>query len=179
MKLVVLGLPGAGKGSQAVLLSKALSIPRICAGEMLREISKEKSSLGKIVKETVQKGELVSDDLIFTLLKQRLRKSDTRKGFILDGTPRTLNQAQMFRKLFSLDKVFVLKIDEKTAMTRLLKRGRGDDTPVAIGRRFEIFNREIGQIVKLYHDLGILVEINAKAAPQVAHKEILSHLKRG
>lgn len=178
MKLAVLGFPGAGKGSQAKLLSETLSIPRICPGEMLRALSREKSPLGKRVKVMIEKGELVPDNLVLALLRQRLGESDAQRGFILDGTPRTLNQAQMFRKLFSLDKVFVLKIDEKTAMARLLKRGREDDTPEAIGRRFKIFNREIDQIVKLYHGLSILVEIDANATPQVVHKRTLSQLKR-
>lgn len=177
MKLTILGLPGSGKGSQAELLSKTFSIPRICVGAMLRELSRGRDDLGKKVRETLKKGELVPDDLVFTLLNQRLRKSDTRKGFILDGIPRTLNQAQMFRELFSLEKVFLLKIDEKTAIARLLKRGREDDTPEAIKRRFTIFSREIGQIVALYRGLGVLVEIDAKDDSQVVHQRILAELK--
>lgn len=179
MKLAVLGPPGSGKGSQAELLSKTFSIPRICAGEMLRELSREKSRLGKRVKEAVEKGELVSDDLVSTLLEQRLEESGIQKGFILDGTPRTLNQAQMYRKLFTLDKVILLKIDEKTATARLLRRGREDDNPEAIKRRFTNFNREIGPIAELHRRLGVLVEIDTRNdSIQAVHQKILAELRQ-
>lgn len=177
MRISVIGSPGAGKGSQAKLLSETFSIPRICAGEMLRELANEKSALGKRVKETIERGELVPGDLVVTLLKRRLKKSDTKKGFILDGIPRTSNQVRMFRKLFSLDKIFLLRVDEKTAMERLRKRGRKDDTPEAIRRRLANFNREIDRIVAMYRDPGVLIEVNANAAPQVVHQRILAELK--
>lgn len=176
MKISVLGPPGAGKGTQATLLAKTLGIPRICAGEMLRELGKERSSLGKKVKETIEGGELVPDDLVSTLLEGRLKEGDAKKGFVLDGIPRTENQVQMFDKLFSLDKVILLKLDKETAISRLLGRGREDDTPKAIERRFAIFNREIGRIAERYRAAGVLVEIDAKGDPQEVHRRIISHL---
>lgn len=178
MRIAIIGLPGSGKGSQARLLSETFSIPRICVGEMLRELGKEKSALGRKVKETLKRGELVPDDLVLVLLKQRLKKSDTRKGFVLDGIPRTSNQVRMFHKLFSLDKTFLLRVAEKVAITRLLKRGREDDTPEAIKKRLEIFNREIGQIAELCRELGVLVEIDAAGdSVQAVHQRILAELK--
>ena len=179
MRIAIIGLPGSGKGSQARLLSETFSIPRICAGEMLRELGKEKSALGRKVKETLKRGELVPDDLVLALLKQRLKKSDTRRGFVLDGIPRTLNQVRMFRKLFSLDKVFLLRVAEKVAVARLLKRGREDDTPEQIKKRLEIFNREIGQIAELCRELGVLVEIHtAGDSVQATHQRILAELNQ-
>lgn len=178
MKLAVLGPPGAGKGTQAELLAKTFAIPRISMGELLRELGRERSELGKRVKRTLVKGELVPDDLVLTLLKERLRKSDTKKGFVLDGIPRTLKQAQEFHKLFSLDKIFVLKIGEKTATARLLKRGREDDTPEAIKKRFAIFNRGVGKIIELYRSSRVLEESDAGDRPRVVHQRILSRLKQ-
>lgn len=179
MLISVLGPPGAGKGTQAKLLAKTLGVPRICAGEMLRELSGEESRLGKRVKETITRGELVPNELVLDLLRKRLAESDTQGGFVLDGIPRTEDQVRMFAKLFSLDKVFLLKLDGETAIARLLERGREDDTPKAIERRFAIFNREIGKISKRYQKAGILVEIDAGGDPREVHRRILVELEKG
>lgn len=127
MNLVLLGAPGAGKGTQAALLSVKLGIPHVSTGEILREEVKKGSSPGKKVRVFMSKGELVPDELVLEVIKRRLSERDCDKGFILDGFPRTLFQAENLDRLLGkigkqIDRVIKLNVSEKTALNRLTAR---------------------------------------------------------
>lgn len=138
MRLLLLGAPGAGKGTQAKLLCARLGIPQISTGDMLREEIKSNSPLGGRVKATIERGELVSDDLIGELLAQRLKQPDCEQGFLLDGFPRNINQARLLDTLgVVLDHVIVLEADDEEIVKRI------------VGRRIHVASGRIYHV--LYH----------------------------
>ncbi|HCZ06881.1 MAG: adenylate kinase [Thermotogota bacterium] len=127
MRLVFLGPPGAGKGTQAKILSKKLGIPHISTGDMLREAIASGSELGKRVETIVSSGALVSDDLMAEIVRERLSQADCSNGFILDGYPRTVNQAETLKEILKelgtkLDLVILIDVDEETLVERITSR---------------------------------------------------------
>jgi len=128
MRLVLLGLPGAGKGTQAKRIAEEYHLTAISTGEMLREATKEKDTFGLRVQEYMNKGELVPDEWINSLVKSRLQAKDVENGFVLDGYPRTLQQAKMLEAYLqsqnqNLDAVFFLDVSQDTLRHRLAQRG--------------------------------------------------------
>lgn len=124
MRIILLGPPGAGKGTQAELLSKKLGIPKISTGDLLREEIDRRSELGIRAKEKVEKGELVDDELVFAILKKRIEKDDCKNGYILDGFPRNVAQAEKFYKIFNNQQELVIEISvsEDELVRRLTSR---------------------------------------------------------
>ena len=123
MNLILLGAPGAGKGTQAELLFEKLSIPAISTGNMLREAMANGSELGKQIKEIMDSGNLVPDDVIFTIVAERVAKSDCQNGFILDGVPRTLNQAEgLMARGIRIEHVVSIEIDDDVVAGRMTGR---------------------------------------------------------
>lgn len=122
MNIILLGSPGVGKGTYAEVLAEKLEIPHISTGDLLREIANEDSELGKQVKEIIDKGDLVSDELVLEILKKRLKKEDCEKGFILDGYPRNLKQAEDLKKTVKVDKVINYVAKDKVILERLSGR---------------------------------------------------------
>jgi adenylate kinase len=158
--VLLLGPQGSGKGTQAKLISKTYGIPQVATGDMARELKELDTPLGHEVKEIYDRGELLSDDLIVRMIRDRLSRGDTIPGFILDGFPRNLAQAEALDALLeevgrSLDVVFEFRIgDREVLMERIAKRaieeGRTDDTPDAIRKRLEIYDRETAPLVEHY-----------------------------
>ena len=136
MKLILLGAPGVGKGSHAKLISKKYSIPQISMGDIIRENIKQGSGLGLKFKEYTDKGNLVPDELVIELLKDRLKKEDCEEGYILDGFPRTIAQAQALEEITPIDKVLLLDCTEETIVQRL----SGRRTCKKCGKIFHIIN---------------------------------------
>ena len=122
MRIILLGPPGAGKGTQAKILAEELSIPHISTGDILRKASSQRTPLGLKAKGYMNKGQLVPDDLIIELIEERLGKGDCQRGFLLDGFPRTVSQARTLEKISSIDKVIELKLADKVVMERLCGR---------------------------------------------------------
>ena len=122
MNIILLGSPGVGKGTYATLLSKKYGIPHISTGDIFREAVKEKSELGIKVKEFLDRGELVPDDITILVIKERLKKNDVDVGFLLDGFPRTIPQAEALEKFKKIDKVLNFVASEKTIIDRLSGR---------------------------------------------------------
>lgn len=122
MRIILLGLPGAGKGTQAKIIIKELDIPHISTGDILRKAIGEKTSLGLKAKEYMNKGHLVPDNLIINLIKERIKREDCKKGFLLDGFPRTIPQAQALEEISNVDKVIKIKIENEMAIERLSGR---------------------------------------------------------
>lgn len=179
MKLVLIGIQGAGKSTQGNLLSKQLKIPYLSTGHIFREIAKEKTSLGRYVKETINAGILVPDEKTIEIVNSYLSKPEYKKGYILDGFPRTLKQAKEFQN--NVDKIIYLKLDDKEAIWRLVHRddhGRGDATIPALKKRMELFHRHTEPVMLFYEKQNKLAEIDASMSIKEVNEEILKNLGR-
>ena len=162
--LLFLGAPGAGKGTQAELISKTNSLLHLSTGELLRKEIEINSSLGIKVKDIINKGELVSDQLVLEIVKKNLDKAN--KGWILDGYPRNISQANSLNDVLvklnqPLEVVFYLDIPEKVLVERLLLRGRKDDNKNTIKTRLDIYKKTTEPLIEYYRDLSLLEYIEA------------------
>ena len=164
MRIILFGPPGCGKGTQAAFISKALSIPHLSTGDMLRSAVSSKSEIGLKAKEIMEKGGLVSDEIVFSIVQERVANSDCKNGFILDGFPRTVNQAERLDLLLSenqkIDCVLRIKVDEEEIIKRLIDRGRNDDKPEIIKNRFKSYNAETQPLIPFYEIRGILFNVD-------------------
>ena len=162
--LLFLGAPGAGKGTQAELLSQNNSYLHLSTGELLRKEIKMNTTLGRKVKDIINRGELVSDELVLKIVKQNLDQEN--KGWILDGYPRNLSQANSLNEVLNeinqpLELVFYLDIPEEVLIKRLLLRGRKDDTEDTIRTRVDIYKRTTEPLIQYFKDLSLLEYIDA------------------
>jgi adenylate kinase len=172
MNILLLGPQGSGKGTQAKLISQTYGIPHIATGDMIREIKDLDTPEGRELKAVYDAGELVNDDLMIRLIGSRLDRGDTIPGFILDGFPRTMPQAEALDELLrdlgrDLDVVFEFQVpDRETLLQRMLKRAaeedRSDDTPEAIRRRLELYEELTAPLTEYYRSTrGNVVGIHA------------------
>ena len=162
--LLFLGPPGAGKGTQAELISQSNSYLHLSTGELLRKEIEMNTVLGVQVKDIINRGELVNDDLVLKIVKQNLAKDN--KGWILDGYPRNLSQANSLNEVLieinqPLEQVFYLDIPEEVLIKRLLLRGRKDDTEETIRTRVEIYKKTTEPLIEYFKDLSLLEYIKA------------------
>ena len=173
--ILLLGPQGAGKGTQGKLIAAEYAVPHVATGDMLRAAIAGETELGRKVKPIYDSGQLVPDDLMIGIIRERLAEDDTEQGFILDGFPRTLAQAEaldhMLREIGKeLSVVFVLQLPEAVAVERMLKRakieGRKDDTPDAIARRLELYRRETEPLVEWYRARSHVAPIHAHGHAQ-------------
>ncbi len=189
MNVLLLGPQGAGKGTQAKLISKTYGIPQIATGDMIREIKELDTDLGREVKAVYDAGELVNDELMIRLIDSRLDRGDTIPGFVLDGFPRNLAQAEALDALLreldrDLDVVFEFQVaDRETLMERMLKRAaeenRSDDTPEAIRRRLEIYDEQTAPLIEYYRSTrGNVVGIHADRPIDQVFSEIREALEQ-
>jgi adenylate kinase len=181
LNVLLLGPQGAGKGTQAARIAAEYGIPHIASGEILRAEMAARTELGERVKDVYDRGDLVSDDLMIELIRNRLEQPDTETGFVLDGFPRTTVQAEALdsilsdiRRAFSV--VFALQIPDEVAFERLRKRaeleGRADDTDEAIRRRLDNYHRETEPLIEYYRVRGNLVPIHADRKENEVFAEI-------
>ena len=162
--LLFLGPPGAGKGTQAELLSQKNSYLHLSTGELLRKEIEMNTILGRQVKDIINRGELVNDDLVLKIVKQNLAKDN--KGWILDGYPRNISQANSLNEVLieinqPLELVFYLDIPEEVLIKRLLLRGRKDDTEETIRTRVDIYKKTTEPLIEYFRDLSLLNYIDA------------------
>ena len=162
--LLFLGAPGAGKGTQADLLSQTNSYLHLSTGELLRKEIEMKTDLGLQVKDIMNRGELVSDELVLKIVRQNLNKDN--KGWILDGYPRNLSQVNSLNEVLieinqPLEVVFYLDIPEDVLIKRLLLRGRKDDTEETIKTRVDIYKKTTEPLIKYFKDRSLLEYIDA------------------
>ena len=175
MRMLLLGPPGGGKGTQGARLSAQLGVAHIAVGDLLRQEVSAETPLGVRVAEYMTRGELVPDELIIDALTPRLVATE---GFILDGFPRTLAQAQTADEAIPLDVVVYLDVREQELRRRLLARaeleGRADDTPDVIARRLHVYADATAPLIELYRERGRLVEIDGEQAAEAITDQVLA-----
>jgi adenylate kinase len=179
-RLVLVGPPGAGKGTQATALSERLGIPHISTGELFRKHIADETELGKEVKHILESGGLVPDDVTNRMLIERLEQPDTAAGFLLDGFPRNIGQADVLSKVLAdydqkLDAVVQLQVDEEVVVGRLLARGRADDNEDVIRNRQRVYRAETAPLLDYYRD--ILVSVDGVGEVEEITNRVLSALR--
>lgn len=171
MNLLLFGPQGAGKGTQAKRISEEHGIPHISTGDMFRAAMRDESDLGLEIKPMYDRGDLVPDDLTVALIRERLAEPDAAAGFVLDGFPRNLHQAEALDAMLAgidrnLDAILFFDLDDGTATERALGRareeGRADDTPDAIARRLALYHEQTEPVVEHYRVTGKLVPLHAE-----------------
>ena len=187
LDILLLGPQGAGKGTQGKLISSEYGIPHIATGDMLRTAIAEGAELGRRADPLVKAGELVPDDLMIGLIRDRLARDDTRNGFVLDGFPRTAVQAEALDAMLeeidrSLTVVFEFQLPEEVAIERLRRRaaeeGREDDTEEAIRTRLRRYHDQTEPLIEYYRTRGILVGIPADRSVEEVFAEIQKALEQ-
>ena len=187
MNLILFGPPGAGKGTQANILIDKFKIAQISTGDMLREEVNSKSELGKAAKSIMEKGDLVSDKIIMSMIEKRIAKTDCKNGFILDGFPRTLKQAENLDKILKtlnlkIDKVIEINVDEKLLLKRIKQRAseskniRQDDNSEILKNRIIVYKKDTLPVLNYYRDLNKLHSVNGMKNIEEVSKEILKLL---
>jgi adenylate kinase len=180
---LLLGIQGSGKGTQAKRIAAEYDIPHIATGDMLRQAIADETSLGREVKEILERGDLVPDETMIGLIRERLADAD---GFVLDGFPRTMAQADALDEMLDeigkpLTIVFELQVPDDVARERMMKRavdeGRADDTPEAIENRIATYHRETVPIVQHYRLRGNLVGIHGTGTLDAVFSEIQEALE--
>lgn len=189
MNLLVLGPQGSGKGTQAKRIAADYGVPHVSTGDIFRAAVAAGSELGRRVEPILAAGELVPDELTVELIEARLAEEDARRGFVLDGFPRTLAQAEALDRMLAgigraLDAVLFFDLDDETARERLLGRaldeGREDDTPEVIDRRLAVYHEQTEPVVEHYRATGRLVPLHAERTIEEVYAEIgeaLAHLE--
>lgn len=159
-RILLLGPPGAGKGTQAELLCRALGVPHISTGAMLREHVADGTALGLRAAAIMEAGDLVPDDLVVAMVDERLARPDAACGFLLDGFPRTLNQAEALDAAVgaeALDAVIAIEVPEEELVARALARGRSDDSVSSIRNRLDVYRRDTEPLIDHYRRSGRVV----------------------
>lgn len=208
MRILMIGPQGSGKGTQAKLVSEHYKIPNISTGDIFRDALSKKSELGLKAESYMKKGNLVPDEIVTSMVKERVRQKDCRDGFVLDGFPRNIAQAKALDKITNIDKVFVLKLSDELALKRLANRKqckkckaifggivaprkkglcdtcggklyqRDDDKPAAIKKRLSLYHKETEPLRDYYKKKGIVHVINANSPVEKVAADINSHLER-
>jgi adenylate kinase len=163
MKLLFVGPPGAGKGTQAQRVAERLELAHLSTGDMFRALDPE-TDLGQRVKQIMESGGYVSDDIVIEMLEGRISQPDASGGYILDGFPRTLAQAQALDAFLGdagLDAVVLFEVDEDEVVGRMLSRGRADDTEETIRTRLSVYRDQTEPLVELYEGRGLIRRVDA------------------
>ncbi|HEY6015992.1 MAG TPA: adenylate kinase [Gaiellaceae bacterium] len=187
MNLLLFGPQGAGKGTQAARIAAEYGIPHVSTGDMLREAVARETELGRQAKPIMERGDLVPDELMVALIRERLGEPDAAEGFVLDGFPRTLAQAEaldaMLREIGrDLDAVVVLEASDAVVRERMLKRaeleGRADDTPEAIDRRLANYHAQTAPLVEWYRSRDKVAPVDGTPPVEQVWEQICNVLER-
>ncbi len=179
MRLLFVGPPGAGKGTQAIRVAEALDIAHVSTGDMFRALDPE-TDLGQRVRAIMESGGYVSDDIVIEMLQGRISQPDAENGYILDGFPRTTAQAEAldhFLGADGLDRVVLFEVDEDQVVQRMLDRGRADDTEETIRTRLEVYREQTEPLIELYESRRIVTHIDASGTIEQITDRVLSELE--
>jgi adenylate kinase len=175
-----MGPPGSGKGTQAAKICAKRNLDHVSTGDILREAMRTGSEIGRKVKAVVESGNLVGDELMDELVKARLTEESARRGFMLDGFPRTVPQAEVLLEMLGeggIEAVLLLKVPEEAIVERLLLRGRTDDTRETIRHRLEVYEKETEPVLRYLESQGVdIVEIDGMGSVELIAKRIESVL---
>lgn len=179
MKIILIGIQGSGKSTQGNLLSEKLKIPYLSTGHIFRVLAKEHTKLGRYIKEVMNAGYLIPDEKTLNIVSDYLKRPEYKKGYILDGFPRTITQAKSFEN--GIDCVIYLKVSDKEALWRLSYRNgesREDETLAAIRKRIEMFHKFTEPVIEYYGKKGALLEVDGEKSIDEIHKEIMKHIEK-
>lgn len=179
LKIILIGIQGAGKSTQGNLLHDKLDIPYLSTGHIFRQLSHEKTPLGRYIKETMNAGFLIPDDKTVQIVEEYLKRPEYAKGYVMDGFPRTVNQAEAFEN--GITKAIYLKVSDREALWRLAYRdseGRDDETLPAILKRIELFHKFTEPVIDYYRQEGKLVEIDGERSIKDIHQEIMQNITK-
>lgn len=188
MRIVFIGPPGVGKGTQCKMLVDYLGIPHLSTGEMLREVKRQDTALARWVSSYIDAGKLAPDHLVMRIVAARLSNPDCEAGCLFDGFPRTLVQAQLLDEQFgksgrTLDLVLSLCAVEEELVARILKRGqmehRADDTQETIRARLNVFHSQTAPLLEYYQRRGVLCPIDGMQTAETVFSEIKAAVDRG
>ncbi|WP_088893856.1 adenylate kinase [Leptolyngbya ohadii] len=176
-RLIFLGPPGAGKGTQAQVLAQHFGIPHISTGDILRSAVAQQTELGRKAQSYMDQGELVPDQLIIDLVRERLQEDDVTPGWILDGFPRTVAQAAFLDELLkeihqSYDYVVNFDVPDDILIVRLLNRGRKDDTEEVVKNRLEVYRKQTAPLINFYQERNQLVSVDGDRSVE----DVTTHL---
>lgn len=186
MRIVLLGAPGSGKGTQAAILTEQLEVPHISTGMLLRAAVEAGTELGKQAKAVMDRGELVSDDIMLGLIEERLSAPDADGGFILDGYPRNLSQAAALDTLLErldkpLDIAIQIDVNAELVIGRIAKRareeGRSDDSEETVRRRMQVYEERTAPVVGHYADKGLLTRVLGEGSIEEVNQRIMAVLR--
>jgi len=193
MRLVLLGPPGAGKGTQAAKIATRLGIPQLSTGDMLREAVASRSTSGLRAKHIMDRGELVPDDVVVSVVTNRIDHSDTANGFILDGFPRTVTQAEaldqeLATRGIQLDAVLELEVDEDALLDRIRGRAeeaannggriRSDDNPEVFKTRLDVYRAQTAPVTEYYRSHGLLNTVDGLQSIDVVTQDLAAALAK-
>ncbi|MEO7478174.1 MAG: adenylate kinase [Lysobacteraceae bacterium] len=185
MRLVLLGAPGSGKGTQATRLRDHYRVPHISTGDLLRAAVKAETPLGLQAKVVMESGALVSDDIVLAMLEERLSQGDTGDGYILDGYPRNLVQANSLDGLLArlgqpVERAIQLDVDTELLIARIAGRskaeGRADDTPEAVRTRLEVYERQTAPVIEFYRHQQKLTSVDGVGSMEDVFDRIVEAL---
>jgi len=206
MNIILLGAPGAGKGTQATRISDSHHLPHISTGDIFRENIKNQTPIGLLAKSYIDKGQLVPDEVTCKIVEERIQREDCKNGYMLDGFPRTIAQAEALEKVAKIDAVINIDVDTSLLMERLCGRRvckdcgesyhisrlngetkcarcggelyqRKDDNPQTVESRLQVYNAQTAPLIAYYGEKGVLVNINGNATPEEVNEEVQEKLK--
>ncbi len=185
--VVLMGAPGAGKGTQARLLEKKLGLPQVATGDLFRANLKNETELGRLAKSYMDRGELVPDSVTVKMVRERLTCDDCQNGALLDGFPRNPIQAEALNELLAelggrIKVVPYIKVDEEVLIERLINRaridGRADDNEETIRNRMRVYHEQTTRLFDYYRDRHLLVEVDGDRPIEEIHQELVEIIEK-
>lgn len=185
--IVLMGAPGAGKGTQARRLQESLGLPQVATGDLFREHLKNNTELGQLARSYMDKGDLVPDDVTVAMVKDRLSRLDCANGAILDGFPRTPTQAIKLENLLNelggqINIVPYIRVNQDVLVDRLLKRsqleGRSDDNEETIRNRMKVYQEQTAPLLDYYLQKGLLIEINGEQSMELVQRDLMVAIQK-